>query len=167
LWVQDTQINTIAPWSLVPGQTTEICVMTAGTKTNCLTQPATETSPGVFSVDGSHAAALNQDGTINSALNPAAPGSIVSIFATGLGPISPAQADGTLVGFPLPMNVLPVNVEAGVPGHTTNFEITYSGPAPMLVSGASQINFRVQHVLNQICVSVPSGQQDCFLVAVN
>lgn len=39
-------------------------------------------------------------------------GSIVSVWATGLGPIAPAQADGTLVELPLPNNVLPVVLEA-------------------------------------------------------
>ena len=68
-------------------------------------------------------------------LNPAAAGSIVSIFATGLGPISPAQADGTLLGFPRPNNVLPVGVEAqwatGIPFHPgiASFDVTYAGPA--------------------------------------
>jgi uncharacterized protein (TIGR03437 family) len=26
LWVQDAQINAVAPWSLTPGQSTEVCV---------------------------------------------------------------------------------------------------------------------------------------------
>jgi hypothetical protein len=41
-----------------------------GTKTNCLTWPAVQIAPGVFTVAGTHAAALNEDGTINSAANP-------------------------------------------------------------------------------------------------
>ena len=114
----------------------QVCVAYNGVKTNCLSWPVVEAAPAVFTVDGVYAAALNQDGTINSADNPAAPGSIVSIFATGLGPISPAQADGTLVGFPLPNNVLPVGVEAqwasGVPFHPgiAAFDVCKRGPVP-------------------------------------
>ena len=149
LWVQAAQINVVAPWRLMPGQTTQVCVAYNGVKTNCLSWPVVEAAPAVFTVDGVYAAALNQDGTINSADNPAAPGSIVSIFATGLGGISPAQADGSLVGLPLPNNVLPVGVEAqwasGIPFHPglATFDVTYAGPAPFLVAGVSQINFRI------------------------
>jgi len=151
-WVQDAQINVVAPWSLTPGQTTQVCVSYQSVKTNCLTALVAQTSPGVFTIDGVHAAALNQDGTINSADHPAPAGSIVSVFATGLGPIDPAQGDGTLVGFPLPTNTAHVAVQAiafvsGIfgGGYTiiTPLVVTYAGPAPYLVAGTSQINFQV------------------------
>src|ERR1039457_5778718 len=134
LWVQDAQINVVAPWSLAPGQTTQICASYNNVKTNCLTWPVAQAAPAVFTLDGVYAAALNQDGTLNSADNPAAPGSIVSVFATGLGPITPPQADGTLVGLPLPNNVLPIAVETvslpfGSPFSSgtviTRFAVTY------------------------------------------
>jgi uncharacterized protein (TIGR03437 family) len=150
LWVQDAQINVVAPWSLSPGRKTEVCVSYNAVQTNCLNWPVVQTAPAVFTVDGIHAAALNQDGTLNSADNPAPLGSIVSVFATGLGPIAPPQANGTLMGLPLPTNVLTVGVEAdftiGIPfgvAVTTPFDVKYAGPAPSLVAGASQINFQV------------------------
>ncbi|HEY4086601.1 MAG TPA: SBBP repeat-containing protein [Bryobacteraceae bacterium] len=150
LWVQDAQINAVAPWSLTPGQNTRVCVLTGATTTNCLTEAVAQTSPGVFTVDGIHAAALNQDGTVNSAANPAKAGSIVTVFATGLGPITPAQNDGTLVNIPLPSNTLDAQViltgfPTGIGGSTTyeSLKVTYAGPAPYLVAGASQINFQV------------------------
>jgi uncharacterized protein (TIGR03437 family) len=111
----------------------------------------TQFAPGVFTVDGTHAAALNQDGTINSASNPAAPNSIVSIWATGLGRITPAQPDGSLAGSPLPINatqVLMGNYCGGGPpfGAPTSFctgPTTYAGPAPLLIAGTVQVNFEV------------------------
>ena len=150
-WVQDAQINAVAPWPLIPGQTTQVCVSYQNVKTNCLTVLVAQTSPGVFTIDGVHAAALNQDGTINSADHPAPVGSIISVWATGLGPIDPAQGDGTLVGFPLPTNTAQVAVQAiqVIIGHfgggttITPFVVTYAGPAPYLVAGTSQINFQV------------------------
>jgi uncharacterized protein (TIGR03437 family) len=153
LWVQDSQINAIVPWSLTPGTNTQICVSSGVTKTNCLTWPVAQTAPGVFTVDGTHAAAVNQDGSINSATNRAAPGSIVSAYATGLGPISPAQGDGTLVGFPLPSNVVQAGVVAEqfyITPFPTTFgyryapvPVTFVGPAAYLVAGASQVNFQL------------------------
>jgi uncharacterized protein (TIGR03437 family) len=146
LWVQDVQINAVAPWRLTPGKTTQVCVSYNQKTTNCLTWPVQQVAPGVFTVDGVHAAALNQDGTVNSADHPAPPGSIVAVFATGLGPIQPAQADGTLVEFPLPANVVGVEVVAfsltPAGPQSTVLEITYAGPAPYLVAGVSQVNFR-------------------------
>ena len=154
LWVQDSQINVVVPWSLTPGQNTEICVSmsgaAAGATGNCLTWPVVQTAPGVFMAsDSRYAAVVNQDGTINSAANPAAPGSIVSVFATGLGPINPAPADGTLSELPLSANVLSVSVEATYPVPPFNslisspLPVSYVGPAPTLVSGVTQINFQI------------------------
>ncbi len=145
LYVQDSQINAIAPWSLTEGRTTQICVSVNQVKTNCLSRSVANASPGVFTVDGRYAAALNQDGSLNSAANPAPWGSIVSIFATGLGRISPSLIDGAIVGLPLPIHVLPVRL--GIPGGSAiaqSVEIVepqYAGPAPFQVAGVSQINF--------------------------
>lgn len=151
-WVQDSQINAIVPWSLTPGSNAEICVLLSGATTNCLTWPVAQTAPAVFTVDGSYAVAVNQDGTINSAKNPAAIGSIVAVWATGLGPINPPQADGAEVSTPLPANVLQAGVEAwwlslhppfGASLSPEPVPVTYAGPAPSLVSGTTQINFRI------------------------
>ena len=168
MWVQDAQINAVAPWSLIPGQTTQVCVSYQNVKTNCLTVPVAQTSPGVFTIDGVYAAALNQDGTINSADHPAPVGSIISVLATGLGPIDPAQGDGTLVGFPLPTNTAQVAVQAiavvspifgGGYTITTPFVVTYAGPAPYLVAGTSQINFQVVKYAGTIFVESSNGFQ--------
>ena len=150
LWVQDAQINVVAPWSLTPAQTTRVCVSYNQANTNCLTLPVAGATPAVFMADGRYAIALNEDGTMNSASNPAALGSIVTVYATGLGRIAPSQPDGSVIGDPLPTNDLMFGVEAiytiGIPFGTEfdkPFEVEYAGPAPGLVAGVSQINFRV------------------------
>lgn len=93
LWVQDAQINAAVPWSLAAA-TTEVCVTYNNAQSNCLALPVAQVSPGVFTVDGIHAAAVNQDGTPNSAANPASLSSTVSVFGTGLGPFSEVQRSG-------------------------------------------------------------------------
>jgi len=167
LWVQDLQVNAIAPWSLVPGQATEVCLSWKGSKTNCLNLAILASASGVFTTDGVHAAALNQDGTVNSADRPAAPGSIVAIFATGLGPIKPAQDDGTLVEFPLPANVLGVEVfdleQSPAGPQQIPLEVTYAGPAPYQVAGVSQVNFRIPKGSGHILLTV-EGQSTVFQV---
>src|SRR5215469_12646161 len=59
-------------------------------------------APGIFQLPSGYAAVVNQDGTINGPQNPAAIGSVVSLYVTGLGPLSPTPADGGIVGLPLP-----------------------------------------------------------------
>lgn len=146
-YVQDNQINTIVPWSLTVGATTKICVVYKGATTNCLERSVASVAPAVFMTDdGIHAAALNQDCSVNSSTNPAKPGSIVSIFSNGLGPITPAQPDGSIVGMPLPVNTVQwsvgylfATIQTGA--YFYGMDITYEGPAPFQAAGVSQINF--------------------------
>ena len=162
LYVQESQINAIAPWSLQAGQNVEICVVYNGAPTNCITRPAVDAHPGVFTVDGFYAAALNQDGTLNSAANPAKFGSVVTVFATGLGPISPPQPDGAIVGMPLPANVLPVTMDGegfGIFGEiTVPMAMQYAGPAPFEVAGVSQLNFVLN---NGLLLFLYAGSGEC------
>ena len=135
LYAQDGQVNAIAPWSLQTGQTVQVCVVYNSAPTNCLARTAVAADPGVFTVGGYYAAALNQDGSFNSASNPAQVGSTVTVFATGLGAINPPQPDGAIVGVPLPANVLPVEM-FWYQGPTLiglipmYLAINYAGPAP-------------------------------------
>jgi uncharacterized protein (TIGR03437 family) len=159
LYVQENQINAIAPWSLPTGQPVQVCVTYNGNTTNCLTRPVLDFHPGVFTADGTYAAALNQDGTPNTTANPAPIGSTVSIFATGLGAITPSEADGAIVGTPLPTDVLPAEVywlgsDYFVGLIVFQVDVTYAGPAPFEVAGVSQVNFVVDGSSNVFILQV-------------
>ena len=55
------------------------------------------TAPGLFTTNQKgtgQAAAVNQDGTLNSSGNPASIGSIITLYGTGQGQVSPALLDG-------------------------------------------------------------------------
>jgi uncharacterized protein (TIGR03437 family) len=156
LYTRDGQVNAVAPWSLAPGQTTSICASYNGSATNCLNWPVVAVNPTVFTVDGFHAVALNQDGTLNSAKNAAQPGSVVTVFGIGMGPLNPPQADGWLVGLPLPVNQVPPGVVYYYESQTynpichciqtsttANLAVDYAGPAPFEVAGLTQINFHM------------------------
>jgi len=88
----------------------------------------------------SQAAALNQDGTINGPSNPALPGSVVSIWGTGFGSISPPCATGGFNPFAA------VNLDQSVTlddsaGH--EIPALYAGSAPGMLCGVEQINMWV------------------------
>jgi uncharacterized protein (TIGR03437 family) len=75
---------------------------------------------------------------------PAPVGTVISIYTTGEGLVSPLPPTGSVTPGvpPYPQIVAPVIVKlGGVPLDPT--DITYAGPAPTLVAGAIQINFRV------------------------
>lgn len=160
LFVQDSQINAIAPWALAAGSNVQVCAAYNGASTHCATLPVLSAHPGVFTVDGVHAIAFNQDGSLNTAGNPAQAGSTVSVFATGLGPITPAEPDGAIVGPTVPTNVLPDYILwqfdtffIGSIAETT--PVSYAGPAPFQVAGFSQVNFVVQNTTQPLPGQVP------------
>ena len=145
LYVQASQINAIAPWGIAGKISSEICVTYRSAKANCIQTAVAAAAPGVFVTSSGYAAAVNEDQTINSPENPAPMGSIVSIYATGLGPVTPVPVDGTVTGLPLPTQIYPVQYmiprfqPPDVPG-----EILYVGPAPFEPAGLTQINIRLQ-----------------------
>jgi uncharacterized protein (TIGR03437 family) len=131
LYVSDSQINALVP-SAVYTATARIRVSASSAEFPAATIPA---DPQIFQNTGGDAAAINQDGTINSAVHPAPAGSVVSIWATGTpadlfidGQVATAAADfGCCAVF------------AG-PGPA---EVLYGGAAPGIVAGVVQVNFRV------------------------
>jgi uncharacterized protein (TIGR03437 family) len=149
IYVSSNQINAVTPFSLSPYSTPQVCVIYAGTSTNCITGRVLAATPGIFLNPAvpSLAAALNQDGTVNSQDNPAQAGSVVSLFVTGLGAPTPIPADGSLIPFPPPAQNLPVQIQIPNPqlGNPLPIyaEVLYAGPAPLEIAGMSQINFQV------------------------
>jgi uncharacterized protein (TIGR03437 family) len=130
-------------------------------------------APGLFtsSQDGrGAAAALNQDGRVNSTSNPAAKGSVLVLYGTGQGQVSPPAEDG------MPAAAAPLSSTVTVPtsdGRTcvssqpsmcvsfgsTFGEVQYSGLAPGFV-GLWQINVRIP-------ADAPSGNAVPVRVLIN
>jgi uncharacterized protein (TIGR03437 family) len=89
----------------------------------------------VDSTGTGQAAVVNQDGTVNSAANPAARGSVISIYATGEGQTSPASVTGSVTKAP---NATLANVSFNIGG--VGAVVQYAGSAPGDVAGVSQVN---------------------------
>jgi uncharacterized protein (TIGR03437 family) len=98
--------------------------------------------PGIFTANASgngQAAAVNQNGSINSPTSPANPGSIITIYVTGEGQTNPGGIDGKPATLPFPTSVL--GVSATISGQTVY--VPYAGGAPGLVAGLMQINVQI------------------------
>jgi uncharacterized protein (TIGR03437 family) len=112
-----------------------------------LTMATAAAAPALFTVDFSgkgQAVANNANGSRNSAVTPAAVGSVITLIGTGGGPTSPGLPDGALgmgmgLGSPVPQLAAPVTVTIG--GQTAH--VTYAGAAPGIVAGVMQINVTI------------------------
>ncbi len=146
LYAGPNQINAVVPREVWGRDTTALQVVTPTGTLQGPTMSIRSSDPAVFLIAGSNgvAAALNQDGSLNSEANPAAPGSVVSVWATGAGFLYFGRIDGAIVtDIPSPV-LLPVSVLANpAKGGTYSLEILYAGDAPELVAGVVQVNFRL------------------------
>ncbi|HUA21174.1 MAG TPA: SBBP repeat-containing protein [Bryobacteraceae bacterium] len=86
-------------------------------------------------------AVINQDGTLNEIANPAKPGSIVSLWATGFGVMGP-PVNGSVVASA--NNYCP-DCQFRLNWGSTNLTETvqYAGTSPGLIDGLMQINFMI------------------------
>jgi uncharacterized protein (TIGR03437 family) len=139
-YAQDGQVNAQAPYEIAGLATVTVQVLYKGTVAGQTTVTVTDASPAVFSVAGGtgQAAALNQDGTVNSTENPSPRGSVVTLFATGEGQTDPGGSDGALAANPYPKPLGAVSVRVG----DYPAEILFAGEAPGMV-GVLQINMRL------------------------
>ncbi len=101
-------------------------------------------SIGLFTTDGVHAASLNQDGTVNSADNPAVAGSVVSLFGTGA--MWPAgMQDGAEAGSAMPLDQEQNRFEA-LDWNQAPLNLFYAGAAPGSINGVFQVNVQLPQV---------------------
>ena len=126
------QLNVQTPYELAGSSETNITVTYAGASATVERVPVLAAHPGLFP------RVFNQDGSINSPDNPAAPGSIVVLFGTGQGLTTPPSPTGAFPanGFPTP--AAPVTLRIG----GRNAELLFQGQAPG-TAGVIQINARV------------------------
>ena len=136
------QVNAVVPFGAATG-TMQLQVQYQGRATTSFPVTVVAAAIGILSASSNgvgQAIAVNQDGSLNSPLNPAAPGSVVTFLATGAGQWSPAGVDGAIVGAgDLPRPVLPVHAMVG--GQPA--EVQYAGGAPGIVEGVIQVNLQI------------------------
>jgi trimeric autotransporter adhesin len=141
LYSRDTQVGALVPYALT-SSAVQIVAQRADATSTPLPATLAATAPGIFTADGSGtgpAVATNQDGSANTPANPAAVGSLISLYATGEGQTTPAGVDGKLGAAPLPKPLAQVTATiGGVPA-----EVKYAGGASGIIAGVMQVNLTV------------------------
>jgi uncharacterized protein (TIGR03437 family) len=142
LYLKNDQINAIVPYAVFGRVSTTIRIEQGSNWSLPLELRVADSSPGIFTTTGTgrgQAAAVNEDATQNSQSNPAARGSVISVYVTGEGQTDPPGNDGRIIMTDIRRPVLPVTARIG--GQPA--EVMYAGSAPMQVSGMTQVNIRI------------------------
>jgi uncharacterized protein (TIGR03437 family) len=164
LYANSTQVNFQIPWETKTGSATVLVSVNglASTAVNITVQAA---APGLF-VEGSHAAVLNADFSLNSSANPAKVGGTILAYLTGAGAVSPQPADGAAAGSN-PLSLVTSTVTATLGGQPA--VVSSTALAPGFV-GLWQANIVVPSGLAQgdlpLIVSVGGQTSDSANVSV-
>jgi uncharacterized protein (TIGR03437 family) len=153
LYAQENLMNVQVPYGVAGQLFTTVEIVSGGTLKDQLTLTVTDAAPGIFTIASGKglAAAVLQDGSIQSATNPAPRGSLVTLFASGEGQTDPAGIDGKLWDAPFPQPVLPVSVQVGgMPCEVLSSASAAGSP------GLLQVTFR-------LAASLPAGTHPLLL----
>jgi uncharacterized protein (TIGR03437 family) len=143
-YVQSRQVNAQVPFE-VTGPTAEVRLTYGDARFGPMTQQLSSVfmTQGLFRLQPGasiQAAAINEDGTVNGPTNPAARGSVMSLYGTGYGPLALPCATGALnPSEPVRLNY--TGPPASSPG--VLLSATYQGGAPTLLCGIDQFNIIV------------------------
>jgi uncharacterized protein (TIGR03437 family) len=131
-YVSPGQINFLVPWGAATSGNSDLQVVNTQTGQVLAAGlvPMNQVAPAIFSIGNKltgttiQAAVINQDGTVNGPTNAAPRGSIISIFATGQGPIDGAPDDGTVPSSPMSTSYWP---RVGLGGQFTDSIVPLQG----------------------------------------
>ncbi len=144
LYVSAGQIGAIVPYAMQNAGTAQVAVTYNGSTSVAFAAPVESTAPGIFTANttgAGQAAAVNQNGTLNSASSPASIGSYISLYGTGEGATTPNGVDGkpAPLAAPFPQPQAPVTVTIG----GKSAPVSYAGGAPGEVAGLLQVNAQI------------------------
>jgi uncharacterized protein (TIGR03437 family) len=140
--------------ALTAGSTTRIQVTSSSGTSSAVSLPVVPVKPGILTNEAGGkgpAKAINQDGSVNgdgsaNSSRGAAPGSVIALYATGLGAVNPSISPGNPAPAS-PLSLVTTQVSAVIGGRAA--QVTYAGAAPGLI-GTYQVNVLVP-------VGMPSG----------
>jgi uncharacterized protein (TIGR03437 family) len=172
LYVSDSQVNAIVPFSVAGQQTTavQVCTSSCTPPVQVRVAPA---HPNLFTLADppftSRVLTFATDGVLNTSVDPARPGSVVTMFLTGAGAVTEPPTDGA-VGVPFQgQPQLPVHVTVG----TQDATVLYAGSSAGAVTGVLQLNIKLPDldagavVRSPISVSVGDSTTSSYIYLWN
>ncbi len=149
-----TSVVAVMPDNAKTSGAFQIQVSSGGAISNTVLVPAAPAAPGLYSVDGTgfgQGYILNSDGTMNSPANPAAPGSAITIFATGVGQLSfvgpyavTAQPPSVFIdGFYADGIAATFGPAPGLPGNVYQLSIYVPDPASRAANNPNLKDFKM------------------------
>ncbi len=154
LYTSATQVNAIVPYEMAGQAEVTVEVRYQGGAAAQAVQMQSA-APGAFTQNSTGlgpASVLNQDNSINGPSNPAAKGSIVTVYWTGGGQTSPPGVTGSVTGSVLKWLTQPISAKVG----NQTAVVSFDGSAPTLVDGVDQLNI-------QLSPNTPSGAQPLII----
>jgi uncharacterized protein (TIGR03437 family) len=141
------RVDVQVPYAVVPGSTVPVVVSYGGSSSSTANMDVVPAYPGIYTATGQSAGqakAINADGSLNSTAKPATRGSIITLYASGLGSVVPVIPAGSAPPSS-PLSICSETVSVYIGGIQS--KVWYSGTAPGY-AGLYQLN-----------VEVPSGVQ--------
>ena len=143
IYTSPNQVSAVVPYGVDGKTETALQLQYNNTQSAVVRLRVVSSAPGIFTSDSSgkgQAAAINPDDSINGPESPAAPGSVVTLFATGEGQTSPLGVDGLIArSSGLWRPVLPVGASVG----GVAAEVVDAGSVEGQVAGLLQVRLRI------------------------
>ncbi len=141
IYVVNNAVSAVVPWEVAGQKSTSMTVEYNGAASAPVNLAVAEAGPAFFtacSCGFGQIAALNPDGSYNSADNPAPAGSTLVMYWTGGGLLNPAAGTGDIIQGLLYPSVTPTVSIGGVLA-----KLDYWGAAPTFVAGLMQLNVTI------------------------
>ncbi len=136
------RVDVQVPFAVVPGSTVPVVVNFGGNNSPTANMDVVPAYPGIYTMSGGQsgqAKAVNADGSLNSTAKPATRGSVITIYASGLGGLVPLIPAGTAPPVS-PLSITSENILVYIGGLAA--KVWYSGVAPGY-AGLYQLNVEV------------------------
>jgi uncharacterized protein (TIGR03437 family) len=166
-YVSPGQINAQIPYTAA-GSASLLVQYPGGSASQTIT--VVPVSPGIFTTNGAQGVIVNANGTLADASNPAPAGSIVVIYCTGLGAVTPPVVEGTAAPLNPPATTIATpQVLVGTTPSQEQAVLSFSGLSGGSV-GLYQVNFQVPSDVStgsiQIAISMGGVTSNVVTMAV-
>ena len=141
IYTQAGQLSVIAPFGFSSKKSVRVVVEYVGFQSTPFLLPVLSSKPAIFTVDSSGqgpGAILNENGSVNSSSNRAAKESVVVLYMTGGGSMTPAGQDGQVSS-----GISSLNLQSLATINSQPTTVQYAGNAPGLVQGVIQMNVKL------------------------